>query len=77
MSFRQARCQTTQGSMTTAHQLMEEFEETPDMNERKTGNSPMNTKKVWTAPVLEVILLSSAENTKTHTVSDGFPKRKS
>jgi hypothetical protein len=56
---------------------MEEFEETPDMNERKTGNSPMNTKKVWTAPVLEVILLSSAENTKTHTVSDGFPKRKS
>jgi hypothetical protein len=47
------------------------------MNERKTGNSPMNNKKVWTAPVLEVIFLNSAENTKTHTLSDGFPNKKS
>lgn len=47
------------------------------MHKRTTGNSPVNTKKVWTVPVLEVILLSSAENTATHTVSDGFPKRKS
>lgn len=47
------------------------------MNERKTENSPMNTKKVWTVPVLEVILLGSAENTTTHTVSDGFPNLRS
>jgi hypothetical protein len=47
------------------------------MNERKTENSPMNTKKIWTAPVLEVILLNSAENTSRHIVTDGFPYRKS
>jgi hypothetical protein len=56
---------------------MREIEEIPQMNERKTGNSPMNTKKVWTAPVLEVITLNSAENTATHSVTDGFKTRKS
>jgi hypothetical protein len=63
-------------ALTTTRE-MEEFEETPDMNKRETGNSPMNTKKAWTAPVLEVILLNSAENTTVHTVSDGPPNRRS
>ncbi len=56
---------------------MREVQEIPQMNERKTMNSPMNTKKVWTAPVLEVILLNSAENTTHHNVTDTFPHKKS
>jgi hypothetical protein len=31
------------------------------MHETKTGDSPMNSKKNWTAPVLKVILLNSAQ----------------
>jgi hypothetical protein len=41
------------------------------MNERKTGDSPMNNKKIWTAPVLQVISLSSAASIGTVGAADG------
>jgi hypothetical protein len=47
------------------------------MNERKTENPPVDTKKVWTAPVLEVILLNSAEHTARRLIADGTGTRKS
>jgi hypothetical protein len=47
------------------------------MNNGTTQHSPVNAKKVWTAPKLEVILLNSAANSTVHSVSDGFPTKTS
>ncbi|MGA1982042.1 MAG: hypothetical protein ABSG84_06190 [Acidobacteriaceae bacterium] len=40
------------------------------MNERNTGDSTMNRKKIWTPPVLKTILLNSAKH-GSHAGPDG------
>ena len=32
------------------------------MNERKTGDSPVNKKKLWTEPVVKIIALGTARH---------------
>ena len=45
------------------------------MHERKTGDTPMNGKKLWTSPVLQVILLNAAQNSSGGSLSDGVAPR--
>jgi hypothetical protein len=40
------------------------------MNERKTGDSPVNKRKLWTEPVITIISLGIARN-ETQTNNDG------
>jgi hypothetical protein len=49
------------------------------MNERKTGVSVMNSKKIWTAPALQIIALSSAAAVGTVGKGDAghYPTNKS
>jgi len=47
------------------------------MNETKTGESPMNTKKIWTAPSLKVISLNSAKAGALTGNDGGGPRTKS
>ena len=48
------------------------------MNEKKTGESPMNTKKIWTAPSLKIISLNSAKSgALSGTDAQGTPRSKS
>jgi hypothetical protein len=47
------------------------------MNEKKTADSAINNKKIWTAPVIQVIQLSSAANTTHTTTGDGYFTKKS
>jgi hypothetical protein len=47
------------------------------MNERKTGDSTMNSKKLWTAPALKAIALNSARTNPSHGGDGGGTKSKS
>jgi hypothetical protein len=40
------------------------------MNERKTGDSPVNKKKLWTEPVVKIIVLGTARH-ETQVNNDG------
>jgi len=41
------------------------------MNERKTVETMVNSKKLWTAPVLKAIVLNSARHTSLSSHYDG------
>jgi hypothetical protein len=73
MAFRLPRCRAKQQHSRLT--INRRYRRLLPMMDTKVGQLSMTTKKIWTAPAIQVIRLDSARQNNHGSINDGMPNR--